>query len=213
MGMVACMTDPFRVFYYLRVERENSYICLFSIPSFFLLPVPISFRNSMPARILVAYVSPKGSTAGIAEAIGRELQSAGYRVDVIELKSVRSLAEYRAVVIGGPFYMGKIAGDITQFVGKYRETLIKMPVAVFAVGVAPVNATPADIEKARAILHKSVEPIVPVAEALFSGKIDPDKLSFIQKRMVSMVKAPVGDFRDWDAIASWARDLPARFGI
>ena len=32
----------------------------------------------MSARILVAYVSPKGSTAGIAQAIGKELESAGY---------------------------------------------------------------------------------------------------------------------------------------
>jgi menaquinone-dependent protoporphyrinogen oxidase len=167
----------------------------------------------MPAGILIAYVSPKGSTAEIAEAIGRELQAAGCRIDVIELKSVRSLAGYRAVVIGGPFYMGKIEGDVKKFVGTYRETLMAMPVAAFAVGVAPVNATPAEIEKAREIFRKTLEPVVPVAEALFSGKIDPEKLSFIQKRMVSMVKAPVGDFRDWDAIAKWARELPGKFGI
>jgi menaquinone-dependent protoporphyrinogen oxidase len=167
----------------------------------------------MPARILVTYVSPKGSTAGIAVAIGKELQAAGYRVDVIELKSVPSLAGYKAVVIGGPFYMGKIEGDVKKFVGTYRETLVKIPVAAFAVGVAPVNATPTDIEKAWEIFHKTLEPVVPVAEALFSGKIDLDKLSFIQKQMVSMVKAPVGDFRDWDAIAQWAREIPGKFGI
>jgi menaquinone-dependent protoporphyrinogen oxidase len=167
----------------------------------------------MPARILVTYVSPKGSTAEIAEAIGKELQSAGYDVDVTELKMVSSLGGYRAVVIGGPFYMGKIAGDIGKFVGKYRDTLAKLPVAAFAVGVAPVSATPGDIEKAREIFHQTLEPLKPVAEELFAGKIDIEKLSFIQKRMVGMVKAPVGDFRDWDAIVKWARELPGKFGV
>lgn len=43
------------------------------------------------ARILVAYASKKGSTAEIAQAIGKELQGAGHLVDVTEMKSVSSL--------------------------------------------------------------------------------------------------------------------------
>ena len=42
----------------------------------------------MSGRILVAYASRKGSTAGIAQAIGKELTSEGYAVDVSEMKSV-----------------------------------------------------------------------------------------------------------------------------
>jgi menaquinone-dependent protoporphyrinogen oxidase len=167
----------------------------------------------MSARILVAYVSPKGSTAGIAEAVGKELQSAGYTVDVVELKSAPSPEGYNAVVIGGPFYMGKIVGDVGKFVGRYRETLAKMPVAAFAVGVAPVGTNPGEIEKAKKILHDTLSPLEPVAEALFAGRIDLATLNFIQKRMIGMVKAPVGDFRDWDAIAKWAKELPAKFGM
>jgi menaquinone-dependent protoporphyrinogen oxidase len=55
----------------------------------------------MSTRILVAYASPGGSTAEIAQAVGKELQSAGYGIDVIEMKSVSSLEGYNAVVIGG----------------------------------------------------------------------------------------------------------------
>jgi menaquinone-dependent protoporphyrinogen oxidase len=167
----------------------------------------------MPARILIAYVSPKGSTAGIAEAIGKELRLSGYSVDVAELKSVSSLEGYRAVVIGGPFYMGKIVGDVGKFVGKFRDVLTKMPVAAFAVGVAPVGRDPEQIGEARKIFHQAISPIEPVAEALFSGRIDLENLSFFQKKMVGAVKAPVGDFRDWDAIAKWAKKLPGKFGV
>lgn len=167
----------------------------------------------MSARILVAYASPKGSTAGIAEAVGKELQSAGYTVDIVELKSVKSLDGYHAVVIGGPFYMGKIVGDVGKFVGRYRDALAKLPVAAFAVGVAPVGTNPGEIEKAKKIFHDTLSPLEPVAEALFAGRIDLATLNFIQKRMIGMVKAPVGDFRDWDAIAKWAKELPAKFGV
>jgi hypothetical protein len=31
-----------------------------------------------------------------------------------------------------------------------------------------------------------------------------NKLNFIEKWMLKNVKAPIGDFRDWEAITSWA---------
>ncbi|MDD1718809.1 MAG: flavodoxin [Methanoregulaceae archaeon] len=167
----------------------------------------------MSVRILVAYVSPKGSTAEIAQAIGKELQSAGYSVDIVELKSVSSLGGYHAVVIGGPFYMGKVVGDVGKFVGRYRDTLSKIPIAAFAVGVAPVGTKTGETDKAKKIFHDTLAPLEPVAETIFAGRIDLEKLNFIQKRMVGMVKAPVGDFRDWDAIGKWARELPGKFGV
>jgi menaquinone-dependent protoporphyrinogen oxidase len=39
---------------------------------------------------------------------------------------------------------------------------------------------------------------------VFFGAIDPDRLGFIERRMVKAVKAPVGDFRDWEKIGAFA---------
>jgi menaquinone-dependent protoporphyrinogen oxidase len=167
----------------------------------------------MSTRILVAYASPKGSTAEIAQAVGKELQSAGYGVDVIEMKSVSSLEGYNAVVIGGPFYMGKVVGDVGKFVGRYRDALTKVPVAAFSVGVAPVGKDPTKIDNAMKIFRKALAPLEPVTETIFSGKVDLTKLSFFQKLIVGKVNAPVGDFRDWDAIAKWAKELPKKMGV
>jgi menaquinone-dependent protoporphyrinogen oxidase len=167
----------------------------------------------MSTRILVAYASPKGSTAGIAEAVGKELQSAGYSVDVAGMKSVSSLEGYDAVVIGGPFYMGKVVGDVGKFIGRHRDALAKMPVAAFTVGVAPVGNDPAEIDKAMKIFHPALAPLEPVAETIFAGKVDLEKLSFIQKWIWKKLKGPVGDFRDWDAIATWAKELPGKMGV
>ncbi len=62
----------------------------------------------MPARILVAYATRNVSPEGIAEAIGKELESAGHSVVVKELKAITTVEGYDAIVIGAPVYMGKV---------------------------------------------------------------------------------------------------------
>jgi menaquinone-dependent protoporphyrinogen oxidase len=163
----------------------------------------------MDARILVAYATRNGSTAEIAQAIGKELAAKGHTVDVAEIKSVSTLAGYKAVVIGGPLYMGSVDGVVGKFVGKNREQLMNLPVAAFVVGLAPTNPDPEAVGMALGALKKSLEPVIPVASVIFAGKLDPAKLSFVQRKITELVKSPVGDFRDWEAIAAWARELPA----
>ena len=74
---------------------------------------------------------------GIAQAVGKELQSAGHSINVVEMKSVSSLESYNAVVTGGLFYRGKVAGDVGKFIGRNRDALTKLPLAAFGVGVTP----------------------------------------------------------------------------
>jgi menaquinone-dependent protoporphyrinogen oxidase len=99
----------------------------------------------MSVRILVADASRKGSTAGIAQVIGDELISEGYAVDVIEMKTVTSLAGYHAVVIGGPVYTGKVTGDVALFVTANKDELSRLPVAGFVAGIAPVYPKTGDV--------------------------------------------------------------------
>lgn len=167
----------------------------------------------MAARILVAYASKTGSTAEIAREIGKKLETAGYSVDVMEIRAVSSPDGYAAVILGAPIYMGKVLGDMKKFAGRHQATLSTRPLAAFAVGIAPVSKDPAQEKNADKELLASMAPLVPVSRAVFAGRIDPEKLSFIQRKMIAMVKSPVGDFRDWDAIAAWAGELPGKMGI
>jgi menaquinone-dependent protoporphyrinogen oxidase len=165
------------------------------------------------ARILVAYATKMGSTTEIAQAIGKELQVAGHVVDVAEMGTMKSLTGYNAVVIGGPMYIGKMIGDTGKFVRRHRDGLVKLPVAGFIVGLAPVTKDPVDMEYAQKALKNALSPLQPVAETVFAGRLDPTKLSWLQKLMVEKAKSPVGDFRDWTAIATWAKELPGKMGV
>jgi menaquinone-dependent protoporphyrinogen oxidase len=39
---------------------------------------------------------------------------------------------------------------------------------------------------------------------VFFGALDPSVLGFAERMIAKAVKAPTGDFRDWDAIRAWA---------
>ena len=167
----------------------------------------------MGTRILVAYATRNGSTAEIARAIGKELADAGLTVNVADIKTISTLTGYTAVVIGGPLYMGSVDGAVGKFVGKNRGQLQNLPVAAFVVGLAPKNPDPKAAEQAMAALKRSLEPVMPVSSALFAGKLDPATVNFVMRKLLEMAKIPAGDFRDWNLIAAWARDLPAKMGL
>ena len=164
------------------------------------------------ARILVAYASKKGSTAEIAQAIAKELQAAGHTADAIEIAQGASPAGYDAVVIGGPMYMGKL-DSVGKFVKRHTTDLARVPVAGFVVCLAAAAKDPEGMALAEKALHAALDPLKPVAETIFAGRLDPEKLSWFQWLAVQKAKSPVGDFRDWAAIAAWARDLPGKMMV
>nr|WP_321505740.1 flavodoxin domain-containing protein [uncultured Methanoregula sp.] len=161
----------------------------------------------MEKRILVAYATRNGSTAEIAQAIGRELEKTGTAITVADIMTIRSLEGYTAVVIGGPLYMGRMDGLVIKFVKKYTGELSHMPVAIFAVGLAPKDPKPEAIGNAMMALETAIIPLSPVSTALFAGKLDPAKIGFLMRKFMEMAKIPYGDFRDWETIAAWAKEL------
>jgi menaquinone-dependent protoporphyrinogen oxidase len=43
--------------------------------------------------------------------------------------------------------------------------------------------------------------------AFFHGELDQSKLNLPEKLIVKGIKAPLGDYRDWEAITAWAEDI------
>ncbi|MEI6292046.1 MAG: flavodoxin domain-containing protein [Methanomicrobiales archaeon] len=163
-------------------------------------------------QILVAFATRKGSTGEIASAIGKELEGGGQQVKVSLLKDTSSPEGYDAAVLGAPVYTGHIDDDLRKFVDRNKNGLKNIPVAAFAVGLAPVDhkiGSPEDLEKQ---LRTLASPVKLVAITVFAGKLDTAQHSFMTKTMISLMKAPTGDFRDWDVIREWAKSLPGLFG-
>jgi len=60
----------------------------------------------MANKVLVAYASKYGATQEIAELIGNALKKEGVAYDLVPLKKVKKLDDYRAAVIGTAIYIG-----------------------------------------------------------------------------------------------------------
>ncbi|KQC03223.1 MAG: hypothetical protein APR53_05910 [Methanoculleus sp. SDB] len=166
----------------------------------------------MEQTILVAYATRYGSTREVAEAIGTALREEGAAVDVVRADEVADITPYAMAVIGSPVYAGKCLPDALAFVTRHREALERIPVAVFAVGILIAEDTPGNRQKVRAALDPVLQLVTPVSTALFAGKLDPKALPFPLRIMLKVMKTPEGDYRNWDAIRSWAKRLGAGSG-
>jgi menaquinone-dependent protoporphyrinogen oxidase len=164
---------------------------------------------NMAGKILVTYATRKGSTAEIAEAIGRELEAAGNAVQVHGMKGISSIEGFRGIVIGSPVYMAQIEKDVADFVSRFAKDLPGIPVAAFAVGIAPVNPRVGSVGEVLEKLRAALGPVKPVAVTMFAGRLELARMSFVERTMTGLMKVLTGDFRDWDAIREWARELPA----
>ena len=165
------------------------------------------------ARILVAYATKHGSTAGVAEAIARELTAEGLEADVAVLRGVDSIEDYDGAVLGAPLYMGRPIG-LAPFVARHRDALSRTPVAAFGVGLtlAAPEPKPEQVEQARKALIDALDPVRPVTATLFAGALEPGTMGLAERAVTRLLKAPAGDFRNWDAIGAWARTLPPLLG-
>lgn len=162
----------------------------------------------MNQKVLVAYASKAGSTAEVAQVIAQELTKRGYMVDLRQAKEVSDLSDYQAVVLGSAVRFSQWLPDALKFVEQNRATLVQMPTAFFAVHLLNAGSDETSRKMRLACLDSARKLVVPTAEAFFMGVGDPKKVSFIEGLIGKMVKSPEGDFRDWDAIRSWAAQLP-----
>lgn len=164
-------------------------------------------------KILVAYATRAGSTAEIAAAIGQTLATRGFSVEVKPVTKVTSLDGYQAALLGSAIRMGSWLPEMVKFIQTHQPALNALPTALFTVHM--LNAADDETSRAaRAAYTAPVRALLPNApEVFFSGVIDLEKLSLLDRLMVKMVKPPIGDYRDWKQIRGWAESLLSPKGI
>jgi menaquinone-dependent protoporphyrinogen oxidase len=170
----------------------------------------------MSSKILVTYASRAGSTAGVAEAIGRTLVEKGLTVDVLPMETVKDLAPYRAVVAGSAIRGQKWLPEAMRFLNDHRSELSRKPSAAFMVCITLSMANADQYRDGLKAWMSPVRDLVhPVSEGYFAGALDFSKLPFsfnvLAMRIVVLLGVwKKGDHRDWPAIRTWAESLPSR---
>jgi menaquinone-dependent protoporphyrinogen oxidase len=159
----------------------------------------------MDKQILVAYATKHGATTEIAEKIGEVFRQAGLATDVLPVAHVSNLVPYEAVVLGSAVYIGQWRKEASKFLTANATALAGKRVWLFSSGPTG-EGDPVELVQGwrfPAKLQAIADRIKPRDVAVFHGAVDVNKLNLIEKWMLKNVKAPVGDFRDWEAIAAW----------
>jgi menaquinone-dependent protoporphyrinogen oxidase len=164
-------------------------------------------------KILIAYASRAGSTAGVAEAIGKTLSESGLQVDVRPMKDIKDITPYQVVVAGSAIQNKQWLPEAMQFVQTHKDALSQKPFAVFLVcmTLAMKNA-----EQYRGFVSDFLRPVralvKPVSEGLFAGMLDIAKVPSASDRFKFRLSVlfgvwSEGDHRDWNAIRSWTESI------
>lgn len=152
-------------------------------------------------HVLVSAGSKHGATAEIANSIGETLERRGLDVTISEPADARPDAGYDGIVLGSGVYAGHWLKDAKNLAARIADTSTRPPVWAFSSG--PLGDPPKPDEEPVDVAG-IVELVAPVEHRIFAGRIDKGALSFGERAIMIAVRAPDGDFRDWDEITAWA---------
>jgi menaquinone-dependent protoporphyrinogen oxidase len=163
---------------------------------------------SNPLRVLVTAASKHGSTAEIAMAIAQGLErgDAGVTAVSIQVDQRPEPARFDAVVLGSAVYAGRWLEAARDYAAAHAGSLRERPVWLFSSGPIGEPPSPPDEPHDAAPL---VQLLGAREHAVFPGRLDKARLTFGERAMVTAMRAPLGDFRDWEAVQRWTARIAA----
>ncbi|MFG2867436.1 flavodoxin domain-containing protein [Streptomyces sp. NPDC048338] len=155
-------------------------------------------------RVLVAYGSKAGATAGIAEEISRTLQADGFDTVVLPADVVTDVSGYDAVVLGGALYAGHWTGKARRCARRNAKQLRERPVWLFSSGPIDSSAEQHEIPPVRGVARR-MEKLGARGHMTFGGAVTAETSDPVARAMVSRGKG--GDFRNPERIRTWAHHI------
>lgn len=166
-------------------------------------------KDSNNSKTLVAYASKHGATREIAEKLSQHLSNNGIQNSLIPVEEVESLSQYENIILGSAVYIGQWQKKAVKFLKGNQEILASKNVWLFSTGPTG-EGDPVELMKGWKFpegLKSIADKIKPKDIAVFHGALDESKLNTLEKMTIKMVKAPMGDFRDWKMLEDWANKI------
>ncbi|WP_158550674.1 flavodoxin domain-containing protein [Geodermatophilus sp. TF02-6] len=115
-------------------------------------------------------------------------------------------AGYQAVLLGSAVYQGRWQDAARDVAHAHLTTLRARPVWLFSSG--PIGEPPFPPDEPHDVA--TIGPMLGArGHRVFPGRLDPRRLTFGERAVVTAMRAPLGDFRDWSAVRSWAGAITA----
>ena len=161
-------------------------------------------------HVLVTYVSPHGSTQGIAERIATRLRESAVAVDCAPIHETHGVADYDAVVVGSAIHDQAWLPEASQFLSAHAADLLLRPVWLFSVGMPGALARPlrgpAMREGPRAVAPFTTM-VRPRGTRIFSGVVSKEHFPRVSRAVLRLMGGHYGDFRSWPDVDAWAAEI------
>jgi acetate kinase len=166
-------------------------------------------RTAPPVRVLVTAASRHGATTELAEAVADGVRAGlGGVADVVlhRPRDVADVSDYDAVVLGSAVYFGHWLQEAHDLLLRCAISLWGRPVWLFSSGAVGIPERPPE-----ALLDVDEELRLSRAREhrIFPGRLERSRLDLAERAMVTALRAPEGDFRDWTAAAEWGASIGA----
>ncbi len=154
------------------------------------------------ARVLVAYGTKMGGTAGIAERIAEVLRERGH--DVVLSPPARPDGAFDGAVVGSALYAGRWMRGPVKVLRRLARRSPSPATWLFHSG--PLADDAGEPQALPGAVAKSAERLGARDVVTFGGRLDEEHASgFIARAMVRNGKG--GDWRDLDGVAAWAHAI------
>lgn len=154
-------------------------------------------------RVLITYGSKRGGTAGIARMLSGALAAKGFDTEVRLPDEVEHIVEYDAIVVGGALYYNRWPRDVSAFVRRHRDELLRVPVWMFSSGPLDDRALRESIPPTNQV-QQFLDRTAAQGHITFGGRLEPNAKGFFARRMA---KTKSGDFRDAEQVQRWADQI------
>lgn len=161
--------------------------------------------------ILVTYATRMGATGEIATIVGDELRAAGFTVHVASCDENPPAGSYDAVVVGSAVYVGQWDRRATSYLREHVAVLAGLPVWLFQSGPCGDGAEHELIAVPRRV-RRLVSEIGAQPPITFGGRLDQEHATGRLTRWMA-TGSLAGDYRDFDAVRSWAREIAQALGV
>ena len=173
-------------------------------------------------KVLICYGSRYGTTTEVVQEMVTTIEELGVKADAVFLKKEKppsSFNEYDLVIIGSGIQAGRWTKEPLDFIKKNIDSLSKTKVALFV--VCGYAGNPEKCDEAQLLyldnMTKEYPGLSPISSTLIGGVFAFDKYNFAVRALVKKIvssQLPPGeelpekiDFRDWDKIRDWIRQL------
>ncbi len=165
-------------------------------------------------NILIGYASAHGSTAEIAEFIGRELAQRGFTITVRNVADVESVDEYDAFVLGSAIHAMMWLTEMSQFLEHFKDKFQEAPVAFFITCIRVLESDGYEHVLQEYVNHRVLDQLNLKSLTAFAGRLEMSAVDWDERWTLAARYdgvTPPGtynnDFRDWDTISAWAQQI------